>query len=173
MASVFGHAAVAIGFSGPFCKKLISKKVITLGILSSILPDIDVLAYNRGIVEGILAHRGLTHAPIFSLLWTLLLIALFHNRCIMKNKLLIAIYYFLCMASHGLIDGLTNGGEGISYFLPFSTSRFFLPWELIEVSPIGVSQFFSKWGFLVLKSEFIYLMLPSALIFFISRKCLC
>jgi len=173
MASVFGHTAIAIGVSGPFCKKIVSKKILALGIISSVLPDIDVLAYSKGISEGILAHRGLTHSPIFGLIWAITLIFLFHNKCLSRHKIIIAAYYFICIASHGIIDGLTNGGDGITYFLPFSTNRYFLPWEFIEVSPIGMSQFFSKWGLLVLKSEFLYLMLPSAILYFISRKWLC
>ena len=56
---------------------------------------------------------------------------------------------------------MTTGGDGISFFAPFSDERYFLPFRKIMVSPIGISAFFSEWGVEVLKSEFIWIGIPT------------
>jgi len=49
MASVFGHAIAAFGLGKIFTKKVMNRKVFTLGIISSMLPDLDVIAFSFGI----------------------------------------------------------------------------------------------------------------------------
>jgi len=169
MASIFGHSIVAIGISALHKRKMINRKVLSLGVLSSVIPDIDVLAYKFGIFEGILAHRGLTHSPLFALFWASFLTLLFHFSAGRRKELRFGLYYFICIVSHGLIDGFTDGGDGICYFLPFSAERYFFPWQVIQVSPIGVAAFFNEWGLRVLKSEFLYLALPSLLMIGIGK----
>src|SRR5215831_7502105 len=44
-------------------------------------------------------------------------------------------YLFLATASHGVLDAMTNGGLGVAFFSPFDTTRYFLPWRPIRVSP--------------------------------------
>jgi inner membrane protein len=43
----------------------------------------------------------------------------------------------LVVASHGLLDTLTDGGLGAALLWPFSNQRFFAPWRPIPVAPIG------------------------------------
>ena len=49
-------------------------------------------------------------------------------------------------ASHALLDAMTNGGLGVAVYWPFSLKRIFLPFKPIQVSPIGISNFFTEWG---------------------------
>jgi inner membrane protein len=72
----------------------------------------------------------------------------------------LALFFFLVTASHGVLDAMTNGGYGIGFFIPFDTTRYFLPWRPLVVSPIGVHGFFSRWGWDVMKSEFLWVWLP-------------
>jgi len=44
----------------------------------------------------------------------------------------------LVVASHGLLDTLTDGGRGIALLWPWSNARFFAPWRPIPVAPIGL-----------------------------------
>ena len=69
---------------------------------------------------------------------------------------------FLSAASHGLLDAMTTGGLGVAFFSPFSNERYFLPWRVILVSPIGVSAFFSGRGLRVLQSELLWIWIPCA-----------
>jgi len=52
---------------------------------------------------------------------------------------------FFCVASHGLLDALTNGGRGIALLWPFTNARYFAPWRPIPVAPIGL-RFLSSRG---------------------------
>jgi inner membrane protein len=59
-----------------------------------------------------------------------------------------------------VLDALTNGGLGIAFLSPLDSARYFAPWTPIEVSPIGIENFFSRWGLAVLRSEALYVGLP-------------
>ena len=61
------------------------------------------------------------------------------------------------VASHGLLDMLTNGGLGIALYWPFSYERLFAPWRPIPVAPIGMS-FFSARGARVAAVEVVYFL---------------
>jgi inner membrane protein len=71
---------------------------------------------------------------------------------------------FLAGASHGVLDAMTTGGHGIAFFAPFSNSRYHLPWEVIRISPISVTGFFSRRGAAVLKSELRWIWIPAAIV---------
>lgn len=163
MASVIGHAALVFGFSKLIPSKQVASKLLILGILSSMLPDIDVLSYQFGIYgQDPLGHRGLTHSIPFAVLWAFILLIVFH-RGDSTSKVFIILYYTVAMSSHGLLDACTNGGDGVAFFYPFSFDRYFLPFDKIQVSPIGLSHLFSDWGIKVIVSELKYILIPSIL----------
>jgi inner membrane protein len=170
MASIFGHGLVAYTTT-----KLIDSKsdklLLLLAVGSAILPDLDILAFKFGIsYSHPLGHRGFTHSILFSVLWSVLLSYLFGKN----RKLIFAIVLFLSTVSHGILDAMTSGGKGIGFFIPFDNSRYFFSFRGIKVSPIGIEQFFSKWGANVILSELKYLGLPCFIIlitlFFIRKR---
>ena len=170
MASAFGHAAAAFTASRFFPKFLMQKRVVFLGIASSIMPDIDVLAFKYGIpYESLWGHRGITHSIFFAVLWSLALVFIFHGKSKSKNKRNLFIFYFLATASHAILDSFTTGGAGVAFFAPFDNERYFAPWRVIKVSPISVSRFFSEWGLKVLASEAKYIGLPCLLLLGITK----
>jgi inner membrane protein len=73
-----------------------------------------------------------------------------------------AAFFFLLLTtlSHTLLDSITNGGLGVAFFLPWSGKRYFLPWQVIEVSPIRLSHFLSKRGYAVMMSELKWVWMP-------------
>ena len=79
------------------------------------------------------------------------------------------LYFFLCTASHGVLDAMTNGGLGVAFFSPFDTTRYFFPMRPFLVSPIGISEFFSAYGVQVLASEASWIWLPSCTAFVVLR----
>ncbi len=83
------------------------------------------------------------------------------EKTLSKRWTLLALYFFLITATHGLLDTLTSGGLGIALFAPFDNTRYFFPVTPIEVSPIGIARFFSGWGLRVLASEFLWVWVPS------------
>ena len=151
MASIFGHAIVGFAVSKVLSKKNL-KLLLVCAIVSTILPDIDVLAFSFGIPYGApFGHRGFTHSILFAILWATLLMDIFGKL----NRKIWWIAIFLSTISHGILDAMTSGGKGVGFFIPFNNSRFFFPFREIVVSPIGIEKFFSEWGIKVIFSEFI------------------
>ena len=55
-----------------------------------------------------------------------------------KNTAAVSILVALAVvASHALLDTMTDGGLGCALLYPFSNERFFAPWRPIPVAPIG------------------------------------
>ncbi len=173
MASAFGHSIIAIAFGNSFSKNIFSFKFWFLGILCTILPDIDVIGFNFGIAyEDLFGHRGFTHSIFFALLTGLLFSYLFYYKQLKTKPLQfigIVLYFFICTLSHGILDAMTNGGMGIAFFSPWDTTRYFLPWRPIEVSPIGITRFFTGRGLGILFNELLWVGLP-CLFYFLGIK---
>lgn len=166
MASAFGHALVGYTFSKILDKKQ-SKLLIALAVISSILPDADVLAFRFGIpYEHWLGHRGFTHSFFFSFIWALFVAMLFGK----EQKRLFFVVVFLATISHAILDAMTNGGLGVGFFIPISDERYFLLCRPIQVSPLGIERFFSKWGWRVICSELIWIGTPSLILLFLNKK---
>lgn len=161
MASIFSHAIIATTITkGVFDES--DKKLLILAIISSIIPDLDVIGFYYGIAyEAPLGHRGFTHSILFAILWSLGWIAFLNN----ENKIKWFIVVFLSTMSHGVIDAFTNGGRGVGFFIPFSNERHFFNYRPITVSPIHWEDFFGEWGMAVISSELKYIVLPCFIIF--------
>ncbi len=175
MASAFGHAFTAIALGTGFSKTVRSWKFWLLGIFCSIFPDADVIGFKFNIAyESFWGHRGFSHSLLFALLFGALITLIFYRkRFLSKQGILLTFYFFLCTASHGVLDALTSGGHGIAFFSPFDNTRYFFPWRPIQVSPIGVENFFSEWGKRVIMSELVWIGIPGTLLImfnFIRRK---
>lgn len=171
MASAFGHAAVAFTTSRFFPKFLMQKRVIFLGIASSIMPDIDVLAFKYGIpYEDMWGHRGITHSIFFAVLWSIFLVYMFHKESKSSTQKNLFVFYFLATASHAILDAFTTGGAGVAFFAPFDNERYFAPWRVIRVSPISAARFFSEWGLKVLASEAKYIGLPCLVLWGLAKS---
>lgn len=166
MASIFGHSLAAIRLGKLLPKSATSFKFWSLGILCSIAPDADAIGFLNNVPYGAFwGHRGFTHSLVFALFLAIIVTLVFHSKDTNKNRLLLFItYYFLCTASHALLDMMTSGGLGVAIFSPFDNTRYFLPWRPIKVSPLGASRFFSKWGLAVLQSELFYIGIPFLLL---------
>ncbi|MDF3022815.1 MAG: hypothetical protein K0R10_176 [Alphaproteobacteria bacterium] len=83
-------------------------------------------------------------------------------------------FIFISTVSHPLLDALTDGGEGVAIWWPFSTARFFFDDTPLPVCPIG-QNFFSAAGYAALKAELTLIWLPALMLGlggFIVRKVL-
>lgn len=170
MASAFTHALAAVTFGKIYSGKAQAAKFWALGIVCSILPDADVLAFKFGIpYEHMFGHRGITHSVFFALLLALLVVFIFYRNQVYTRsiKFKLWLYFFACTVSHGILDAMTTGGRGIAFWAPFSEERIFLPWRMIKVSPIQVADFFGEWGIRVIKSEFYWVGIPCLTIMFV------
>ncbi|MFD2245979.1 metal-dependent hydrolase [Pontibacter ruber] len=165
MASAFAHALVAVAVGKTYPRTYTSLKFWLLGMLCTIIPDADVVMFRFGVpYEHLFGHRGFSHSLVFALLLGIMVTAVFYKSTSLTSRkgLFYILFFTLCTASHILLDALTNGGLGVAVFAPLDNTRYFLPWRPIQVSPIGVGNFFSEWGWRVIKSEMVWVGLPSA-----------
>lgn len=163
MASFLTHAFTALIFGRLFSFQNLPVRLWVLGMLCSIIPDLDVITFGFGISYGdFWGHRGFSHSLLFAFILALWVTFIFFNavKAFSTTWFALLSYFFVCTASHGLLDALTNGGLGVAFFSPFDNTRYFLPWQPIQVSPIGIAGLFSEWGLRVIKTEFIWVWVP-------------
>lgn len=139
----------------------------------SVLPDIDSIGFHAGVPYGALwGHRGMTHSLLFAAIVAAALAIVFRRTFSPAWKL--GAILLVIIVSHDVLDAMTNGGLGVAFFSPFDTHRYFFPWRPIQVSPIGVSRFFTLRGLRVLGSEILWIWGPAiALLVVIKAVQLC
>src|SRR5262245_6682515 len=146
MASLIGHGAMGL-LASRYGARARVRSWATLGMVAlSMLPDADVVAFKLGIpYSDPFGHRGASHSLLFALVaGSLAALAVRRPR--------LAPWCIALIASHPLLDALTDGGLGVALFWPLSSERFFFPWQPIPVSPIG-PRFFSARGLRVVLVE--------------------
>lgn len=172
MPSVVSHAAVAVAAGVAFAPQDVPSRFWVLAGACSVIPDLDIIGFVFGIpYQHPFGHRGFFHSPFWALLMSFLVVSLFLSdmKIFSTRWFFYLLLFFLISASHGILDAFTSGGLGIALLSPFDHTRYFFPWTPIEVSPIGIRAFFSNWGLAVMKSEFVWVWLPSLFIAVVGR----
>jgi inner membrane protein len=160
MASLFTHAIIPLSLKIAGGKRVqIPWKLCALGVLFTIIPDFDVIAFKFGIpYQSPFGHRGFTHSIVFAAICAALIYPI--HKSLHPSFTLVWGVLFLSMLSHPLMDAMTNGGLGVALFWPLDETRYFLPWRPVKVSPIGIDNFFNQRGLGVILSEIRYLWIP-------------
>ena len=159
MPTVLTHPAVPLAIAIGLGRTVISPRLLYAGIVFSILPDSDVIAFHFDIpYASHFGHRGFSHSILFALImaWSASYLCHFFHSTWSKAFL----FLFLSLLSHGILDAFTTGGLGVAFLWPWSAERYFAPVQMIKVSPLGLSRFFSPHGVLVLWSELHWVWLP-------------
>jgi inner membrane protein len=160
MPTVMSHAVAALALGPAFRRARWPARVWWIGALCAMLPDVDVVGVWLGVpFRAPLGHRGLTHSLAFAALVAAVVTPWLVPR---GTRGRFWHYLFVATASHGLLDAMTNGGIGVALLAPFDTTRYFLPWRPIGVSPIGIRPFLGARGVGVLASEAVWVWLPAA-----------
>ena len=163
MASALSHPAVPLAIAVAAGSVAVPPALTAVACVASILPDADAVGFWAGVpYDAPLGHRGFTHSLVFALL-VALGCSRFASRLAAPASTVFAVV-FVATASHGALDALTTGGMGVAFFSPFSNARFFFPWHVIRVSPIGIVPFLSARGLRVLRSELAWIWLPAAVV---------
>lgn len=168
MASAFTHVFVALAGGKMFSGHKMPRRFWWLAAICAVLPDADAIGFKLGVsYTSFWGHRGFTHSLVFALLLSLLVVLLFFRSYAGDNPRMwwrLVAFFFIITSSHTVLDMMTTGGEGVAIFAPFDNTRYFLPWRVIRVSPIGVAEFFSEWGLRVIKSELLWVWLPLSIL---------
>jgi len=159
MPTIISHPSVPLAIGLGLGSGLIPGRLLLAGVAASVIPDLDVLAFKFGIAySDDMGHRGITHSLFFALIIGLL--AYYLAPLLRSPPKRAALFVFIAGLSHGVLDMFTNGGLGIAFFWPFSHERFFMPWQVIEVSPLKIDQVLSARGLTVFYSELRWVWLP-------------
>ena len=170
MASAFSHAFVALALGKAIPHRAMKRPLLLTGAICSIAPDLDVIGFAFGIqYEDLWGHRGMTHSLFFAGLLSAVLVALGYRQESSATKAGIGLYLFLCTASHGVLDAMTDGGLGIAFFSPIDHTRYFFPFRPVAVSPIGIGNFFSTDALRILASEIQWIWLPTLVVLLTVR----
>ena len=156
MPSILSHPAIPLAIGIGLGSRAIPPRLLVTGVACSMLPDLDV--YLEAFVAAI-DHRGVTHSFLFAVVCAAIAAALAPSLDARRPTA----FWFIAVvtASHGLLDACTNGGSGIAFLWPFDSERYFIPFQVIEVSPLGVSAFVSQRGLEVLASELKWVWPPA------------
>jgi inner membrane protein len=159
MPTILTHPAVPLAMAIGLGSKRVSKRLLIAGVAASMLPDLDVVAFQFGVAyAAAFGHRGFSHSLLFALIVAMAGGWLF--GWLRSTFLRSFLFLFVATASHGVLDAFTTGGLGIAFLWPWSAERFFAPVQVIEVAPIGLSRFLSPRGAAVLWSEFLWIWVP-------------
>ena len=139
MASI-GHVAVGLAARRWYERDQdLSWSAISTGVVwsaISLLPDADVYGFRMGVPYGApWGHRGATHSLMFAAIAAV--VAWLVARAAKLQPLRTTLLVGAAVASHALLDTLTDGGLGCALLWPFSRERFFAPWTPLPVAPIG------------------------------------
>ena len=160
MPTIFTHAVVPLAIAVAAGRGIVSPKLAIAGAVFAVLPDADVIAFRFGIdYADTWGHRGATHSIAFAALCAGALALVWKEA----RSLTGFAFLTLAMASHGLLDTLTDGGLGAALWWPFDNTRIFAPETPVRVSPIGRG-FLSMRGVETLLSEMRWIWLPCAVL---------
>ena len=160
MASI-GHVLVGAAASKAYRagQRTIWPALAAAGLWSalSLLPDVDVIGFRLGIkYADPWGHRGATHSLAFALAVAAVVWMVARAARLPAGRT--ALIAAAVVASHPLLDTMTDGGLGCALLWPFSNERFFAPWRPIPVAPIGPA-FLSARGLRIAVTE-VVLMAP-------------
>jgi len=131
-----GHVAVGLAAARWGRPPIPARAWAALLVVAAGLPDVDVVAFSLGIpYHAPFGHRGASHSLVVAVLCGALLALAVRRTPLSAAR--IGLIVGVVVATHGLLDTLTDGGLGVALLWPFSDARYFAPWRPIPVAPIG------------------------------------
>lgn len=160
MPTVLFHAAVPAALGLGLGRTIVSGRLLIAGAVVCVLPDADVVGMHWGIAYASpWGHRGASHSIAFAMGMAALCACA--ARLLHSKPTVAFAFVAVCAASHALLDMLTDGGLGAAWWWPWTEQRYFLPWRVIEVSPLDWRPFLGEQGLRVLQSELLWIGLPA------------
>jgi inner membrane protein len=159
MASI-GHVAVGLVGGRVLVGRAAPRKrqALAMGCLAllSLAPDADVVAFALGIPYAAeWGHRGASHSLVVALLTALA--AFFAAGSLGLSRIRLGLVVGAVVASHGLLDALTDGGLGPALLWPFSQERIFAPVQPLPVAPIALGMFSARGLYVLAVETFVFL----------------
>jgi inner membrane protein len=144
------HAALGAAAGRATARARTARLMVVLALLA-LFPDVDGLGLFLGVpYQAPFGHRGALHSIAMGILIAGLCSLDAHAWRLSRLRMFLVAS--VVVASHGVLDALTDGGLGVALTWPLSNHRYFLPWRPIPVAPIGLP-IFSSYGRHVLLFE--------------------
>lgn len=153
------HALVPIAAAVALSNRPVSWRLVAAAAIAAALPDADWVMHHifRVPEASVYSHRGAAHS-LFVALAAGLIAAGFHRQ--LKVRALTAgVVVAAAMGSHGLLDMLTDSGQGVAYLWPVSSIRLFADWRPLHSIPVHMVHVLAD-GFRRLVFELRQLILP-------------
>lgn len=130
------HALVPIAAALAFSDRPVPWRIIAAATLAAALPDSDWAMHHffRAPDSSIYSHRGAAHS-LFAALAVGLIAAGLH-RHLKVRALTAGVVVAAAMASHGILDMMTESGRGVAYLWPISSIRLFADWRPLHSGPV-------------------------------------
>lgn len=138
------HALVPLAAALALAKTPIPWRLVLVAAFASAAPDLDWLFTHllHAAQGSIYAHRGATHS-LFVALTAGLLAALAH-RPLGVRPLTAGVVVAAAMASHGLLDMMTDSVQPVAYLWPLSSVRLFADWRPFHSSEVHKAHLFAQ-----------------------------
>lgn len=138
------HALLPLAAAVAFARRPVPTTLLLVAAFAAAAPDLDGLASHiwRLPPGSIYTHRGAAHS-LFAALAAGLLAAAFHKRLNVR-PLTAGVVIAAAMASHGLLDMMTDSGRPVAYLWPLSSVRLFADWRPIHAGPVHMAHLFSQ-----------------------------
>lgn len=153
------HALLPVAVAVAVAKRPVPWKLVIAAAFAAAAPDIDGVFKHLVTLSptSIYAHRGAAHS-LFVALAAGVIAACFHRKLEVK-PLTAGVVIAAAMASHGLLDMMTDTGRGVAYLWPLNSARMISDWRPIHSGQVHMAHLFSQ-GFARLRSEFWQLIMP-------------
>ncbi len=160
MPTVFSHALVGLTASQlyrPSFSPRDRRVFVGLSVALPLVPDVDGVFLKLGWIpyEHFFGHRGFSQSLVAAAILGALAAAWFARTSTTARgiRVKLSLYFAAIIATHGILDMATSGGEGIALLAPFDNTRLFFTFRPISVSPISPSLWFTRVGFDAMRSE--------------------
>lgn len=175
MASV-GHVLVGLAIAAAHERAVVAPRTTRERVAAAaafatlaLVPDLDVIAFRFGVpYADPFGHRGASHS-LFAAVVVGALLAVPLARATQARTGATALAAIAALASHGVLDMLTDGGLGAALLWPLDDGRLFFPWRPLPVAPIGLG-FLSPRGLWCVVVETAVLAPPLLLLLLAARR---
>lgn len=134
------HALVPLAGAIAFTNRPVPWKVVICAMIAAALPDLDwfvhrLLPYSPPVYW----HRGAAHS-LFVALAAGVIAATLHKE-LKVPAMTAGVVIAAAMASHGLLDMMTDTGDPVAYLWPLSSVRLFADWRPIHSGLVELPHF--------------------------------
>lgn len=131
------HALLPVAAALAFAERPVPWKLVLAAAIAAAAPDVDGLfKHFFGIMPTTpYGHRGAAHS-LFTAIAAGFVAAFFH-KALGVRPLVAGVLVGSAMASHGLLDMMTNSGDPVAYLWPLSSTRLFADWRPIHSSQLN------------------------------------